>query len=305
VTRRYVRQDLPTGSGALDLDSDSVVLVTGGGRGITARTAVALAERYGCHLEIVGRTAPPESAEDATTAGLTDPVDLRRALLAAGAGTPAEVERRLRALLAGRELRAVLDRLEAHAASVRYHRFDIRDDARLAATVDEVYRRHGRIDVVVHGAGAVDDRLIRDKDQASFSAVYDAKVRSARVLLDALKPDLRLLLFFSSVSGAFGNRGQADYAAANDALDTLALAAADRFTGRTLAVAWGPWAAAGGGMVSAELEREYARRGIEVIDPEAGVEALIREIVDGPRDVHQVLYVAGDPAPFRPTGFDD
>ncbi|MFG3421381.1 SDR family NAD(P)-dependent oxidoreductase [Micromonospora sp. NPDC048063] len=305
VTRRYVRQELPAGSDALDLDPDSVVLVTGGGRGITARTAVALAERYGCHLEIVGRTAPPESAEDPATAGLTDPVELRRALLAAGTGTPAEVERRLRALLAGRELRAVLDRLEAHAASVRYHRFDIRDDARLAATVDEVYRRHGRIDVVVHGAGTLDDRLIRDKDQAAFTAVYDAKVRSARVLLDALKPDLRLLLFFSSVSGAFGNRGQADYAAANDALDTLALAAADRFTGRTLAVAWGPWAAAGGGMVSAELEREYARRGIAVIDPEAGVEALMREIAEGPRDAHQVLYVAGDPAPFQPAGFDD
>ncbi|MFC7548709.1 type I polyketide synthase [Plantactinospora sp. GCM10030261] len=304
VTRRHVRQDLPSGPATLDLDTDSVVLVTGGGRGITARTAVALAERHGCHLEIIGRTAPPEAVEDAATADLTDPADLRRALLAAGAGSPAEVERRLRALLAGRELRTVLDRIGACAASLRYHRFDIHDDARLAATIDEVYRRHGRIDVVVHGAGAIDDRLISDKDQASFSAVYDAKVRSARVLLDALKPDLRLLLYFTSVSGVFGNRGQADYAAANDALDTLALAAADRFTGRSLAVAWGPWAAAAGGMVSAELEREYARRGIAVIDPEAGVAALLREIVEGPRDVHQVLYLAGDPAPFLPAGFD-
>ncbi|MEU4563478.1 SDR family NAD(P)-dependent oxidoreductase [Actinoplanes sp. NPDC023936] len=302
--RRYVRQDLSPGDDELALDAGSVVLLTGGGRGITARTALALAARSGCHVELVGRTPAISGREDPATAGRTDPAELRRALLDAGYATPAEVERRMRELLAQRELRSVLDRLAASAASVRYHRVDVRDGARLAATVDDVYRRHGRIDVVVHGAGMVADRFIKDKDPDAFAAVYDAKVSSARVLLDTLKPDLRLLVLFSSVSGVFGNSGQADYAAANDALDALASAAADRITGRTLAVAWGPWAAAGGGMVSAALEREYARRGISVIDPEAGVEALLHEMRHGPRDTHQVMYLAGDPAPFRAEDFD-
>ena len=36
-------------------------------------------------------------------------------------------------------------------------------------------------------------------------------------------------------------------------------------------------------MVSPELEREYARRGIGLIDPDAGVGALLAELLHGPR----------------------
>ena len=47
----------------LDLDESSVVLLTGGARGITARIAIALARRYRCHFELVGRSAAPAAAE--------------------------------------------------------------------------------------------------------------------------------------------------------------------------------------------------------------------------------------------------
>ena len=66
---------------------DSVVLLTGGARGITARVAVALA-REGCgHLVLVGRSALPEGEEDAATAGATDAVELRKALIGEGSRT--------------------------------------------------------------------------------------------------------------------------------------------------------------------------------------------------------------------------
>ncbi len=45
-------------------------------------------------------------------------------------------------------------------------------------------------------------------------------------------------------------------------------------------------------MVSAELARAYARRGIGLIDPDAGVAAVLRELaadVDDP----QVVYLSG------------
>jgi hypothetical protein len=45
-------------------------------------------------------------------------------------------------------------------------------------------------------------------------------------------------------------------------------------------------------MVSPELEREYARRGITLIDPEAGVSCLLRELSHG-ADA-QVIYMCGD-----------
>ncbi|MGH3670082.1 MAG: type I polyketide synthase, partial [Pseudonocardiaceae bacterium] len=45
-----------TGSTGLALGPESVVLLTGGARGITAQVAIGLARASGCHLELVGRT---------------------------------------------------------------------------------------------------------------------------------------------------------------------------------------------------------------------------------------------------------
>ena len=49
------------------------------------------------------------------------------------------------------------------------------------------------------------------------------KAGSALTLAEHLRPEgLRFLVLFSSVSGRFGNRGQADYAAASEVLGRLA-----------------------------------------------------------------------------------
>ena len=45
-------------------------------------------------------------------------------------------------------------------------------------------------------------------------------------------------------------------------------------------------------MVSAELEREYARRGIGLIDPDDGVSCLLRELRSGRTDAQVVLMRA-------------
>ena len=46
-------------------------------------------------------------------------------------------------------------------------------------------------------------------------------------------------------------------------------------------------------MTLEELEREYARRGVELIGPGEGVGCLLRELAWGGREP-QVVYVAGD-----------
>jgi NAD(P)-dependent dehydrogenase (short-subunit alcohol dehydrogenase family)/acyl carrier protein len=254
---------------AIGLGADSVVLLTGGARGITAEVALGFAGASRCHIELIGRT--PASAD---------------------------VEGAADRLPAQRELHATLRKLEAVAASVRYHAVDVRDGQAVAAVVRDVYARHGQLDGVVHGAGIIEDRLLRDKDPASFARVYRTKVDGARALVEALRPDLSFLMLFGSVSGVFGNRGQADYAAANDALDTLSHAWADRFQGRVVAVDWGPWAPAGGGMVSAELERSYTRRGIGMIAPDEGVACLLRELAWGDPALSQVVYMRAPLAAF-------
>jgi NAD(P)-dependent dehydrogenase (short-subunit alcohol dehydrogenase family)/acyl carrier protein len=283
----------------LGLGPASVVLLTGGARGIASRVAIGLARASGCHLELVGRTPAPDGDEDPMLAAAADRVALRRVLAQAGTGTPAEIEAAASRVMAEREIRATLAELGWLAASVRYSALDVRDAASVAALVDDVYRRHGRLDGIVHGAGVLADRLLVDKTAEDFTRVWETKVDGARALAAAARGDLGFLMLFGSVSGVYGNRGQADYAAANDALDTLARIWAPRASGRVVAVDWGPWATStdGIGMVSGELEREYARRGIGLIEPEDGVACLLDELAGGTEP--QVVYMCADPAAFQ------
>jgi NAD(P)-dependent dehydrogenase (short-subunit alcohol dehydrogenase family) len=105
---------------------------------------------------------------------------------------------------------------------------------------------------------------------------------------------VQCLAFFSSVAGAFGNRGQVDYATANDYLDALARDLNAERAGRVVSIAWGPWA--DGGMVSPELEREYATRGVELIEPEGGVAAFLTEVLTGPKEDAHVLLMRAFPS---------
>ncbi|MFJ5810428.1 SDR family NAD(P)-dependent oxidoreductase [Streptomyces sp. NPDC093093] len=298
VTARPVPADLTSTGSAPPLGRDSVVLLTGGARGITARTALALTRATGCHVELVGRTPEPTAAEDERYGQATDRVALRAALVAAGLRTPAEIEAAASRILAEREVRATLAALAGVAASVRYHRADVTDERAVRAVVAAVRARHGRLDGIVHGAGTLRDGLLRDKHPEAFAEVFTTKVAGARHLAAAAAdhgdtPAPAFLALFASVSGVYGNRGQSDYAAANDALDGLAHTWSARFPGRVLSLDWGPWAAEAGGMVTPELERAYGRRGIAVLSPEAGTAAFLAELADG-HDVQVVLTAARD-----------
>ncbi|MFG2337720.1 SDR family NAD(P)-dependent oxidoreductase [Streptomyces yangpuensis] len=296
VTRRPVPAPLPAHEGppprpAL-LDPGAVVLLTGGARGITARTALALARATGCHIELVGRTPRPPLEPD-RFGQAQDRVALRAALIASGLRKPAEIEAAASRILAEREVRTTLAALSKVAASVRYHCADVTDERSVRAVVTAVREHHGRLDGIVHGAGILRDGLLRDKRPEDFTEVFTTKVAGARHLAVAAAehgawPAPRFLALFGSVAGVYGNRGQSDYAAANDALDGLAHAWAESFPGRVLSVDWGPWAAEAGGMVTPELERAYARRGVPLLSPDAGTSALLDELARGD-DVQVVL----------------
>ncbi|MFC3452730.1 SDR family NAD(P)-dependent oxidoreductase [Amycolatopsis speibonae] len=278
---------------ALGLDADSVLLLIGGARGITARAAVALAAS-GCRIELAGRTPWPAEPGDEDLPGDAPGM---RSVLAARGGSLVDIERRVRTVLAQREIARTLDQIGAAGGTAAYRSLDVRDGAAVRQLVKDLHTRYGRIDGVVHAAGVIDDKLMADKDENSFRLVYGTKVDGARALLDALehfgvRPGF--VTFFGSIAAVLGNRGQTDYAAANDALETLGEQWADRTGCRALTVHWGPWAPSDdhAGMVSPELAREYERREVALIDPDEGTAALLRELAYGPADVRSVLYTA-------------
>ncbi|MFI6357042.1 SDR family oxidoreductase [Streptomyces sp. NPDC050743] len=294
----------PAGDGAaeaaaLGLDRDSVVLLVGGARGITARFAATLAAACRCRIELLGRTPTPTAPEAPHTAAARTPVELRAAL-AAGPGAvpgPAEVNRAAELILAQREITATIAELGALGGEARYRSVDFRDRDAVLRTVKEIHAEHGRLDGVVFAAGVIEDRLIADKTPESFQRVYGTKTAGAAALfaaLDDLPGAPAFTVLFGSIAAVLGNRGQADYAAANDALEALGADRAARTGARVLTVHWGPWApsATHGGMVGVELGREYARRGIELIDPDEGTAALLRELAWGEPSVRAVVYTA-------------
>ncbi len=279
----------------LDLDPQMVVLLTGGGRGITAEVAFDLAAQ-GVTLVLVGRSPQP-APESPQTSHARDASELRQVLLraaqAAGESpTPAVIEARVRQILGQRHLSQTLDRLRrAGAARVDYRSADVRQPDQVKSLLTEIYHRHGRLDGVVHAAGVIEDKLVMDKSLASFERVFDTKADSAFLLSQGVKPAaLKFFVFFSSVAGRFGNRAQSDYAAANETLNRLAWQLHHQWPQtRVVAINWGPWASLG--MASPEVLAGFEQQGILPIPPAAG-RAFFRQELGAPSQ-DQVEVVAG------------
>jgi acyl transferase domain-containing protein/NAD(P)-dependent dehydrogenase (short-subunit alcohol dehydrogenase family) len=282
--RRYGIHLVPrerTGVASLQLTRDAVVLITGGARGITAQLAYELASKTGCRLELIGTTRQRVEPEDADIAGCADAKALRTILARKSGPTarPNKIEASCKQILAEREIALTLRGLSQKASSVKYHCADVRDEAAVARVIANVYERWNRLDVIIHGAGILDDGLLEKKSDESFARVYDTKVLGARWLLACTREDTRMVVFCSSISSVFGNRGQTDYAAANDYLDKLALTLNGKNGRRALSINWGPWS--GVGMVSKELEAMYRQRGVGLIEPRQGAREFVDELFSG------------------------
>ena len=282
VLRRAARGSSATQDPAVD--ERSVVMISGGARGVAAACAEALARRHRPRLVLIGRT--PLAPEPDHLAGAEGEAEVKAAILAHArdrdeAVEPAEVGRRAAAALSAREARRSIARIEEAGSEVLHAAADIRDRAALAAVLDEARDRWGPVTGVVHAAGVIADRRIEDKAPESFAEVFATKVAGFEALLAATAQDpVRLVVAFSSVAARFGSAGQIDYAAANAALGAMARREAKARAGRCLvrAIEWGPW---DGGMVSPALARHMRGAGLSLIDVEAGARAFC-DLVDDP-----------------------
>ena len=273
------------------LDPKDVIVVTGGARGVTAEIALALAETYQTDLLLLGRSEKPE-AEAEWLADLSTEAEIKKVLLAKeGEGTapkeikPRELNTACQRILADREIRSNLRRIEATGVKVMYRAVDVQDKTRVIAVIDEARRILGNISGFAHGAGVLTDKLIVDKTEEQFSKVYATKAAGLDSLLTATEnDDLKIMVMFSSSTGRFGRQGQCDYAVANEVLNKVAQQQATlRKDCRVVSVNWGPW---DGGMVTPALKRIFKSEGVGVIDLKAGADYLMQEIAhEGPVEV--------------------
>jgi NADPH:quinone reductase-like Zn-dependent oxidoreductase/acyl carrier protein len=126
---------------------------------------------------------------------------------------------------------------------------------------------------IFHAAGLLDDSMLVDLDAERLERVLRPKIDGAWNLHRATeKDDLELFVLFSSLTAVTGSPGQANYAAANAALDGFARWRRSRGLA-AVSINWGPWGEAGMAAQEGREERLLAR-GIRSISIDAGLQAL-------------------------------
>jgi acyl transferase domain-containing protein len=296
--RTVVSVDRPVERGQAAISAGDVVVVSGGARGVTAASIKAWARECQARFVLLGRT--PLASEPASCHGVVEDAGLKRALLgdAKSAGetiTPAELGRRVSAVLANREIAETLAELRAVGSEARYESVSVTDEARLRDTLARVRSEWGPIAGIVHGAGVLADKRIAEKTDAQFDRVFDTKVDGLAALLGATSDDpLRLLCTFSSVSARCGNNGQADYAMANEVLNkVLQSEARKRPECLVKSLGWGPWE---GGMVNPALAAHFDQLGVPMIPLAVGARMLADEL-HGATPSEVELVMGGEPKP--------
>ncbi|MBW1894262.1 MAG: SDR family NAD(P)-dependent oxidoreductase [Deltaproteobacteria bacterium] len=277
--------------GRIDLTEQDVVVITGGARGVTAACAYSLAKHAKPIIALLGRSPLPGTEPD-WLVDLNDDADIKMAILKNDfkglKPTPAQLGKAFKRYMAAREITRNMERLITSGATISYHQVDVRNPDAVASTLNNVRKKFGEIRAIIHGAGVLEDRLIKDKTPEQFENVFDTKAKGLNILLQATRKDkLKYIVLFSSVSARMGNTGQADYAAANEVLNKIARQeACIRKDCRVISINWGPW---DGGMVSPSLKQEFKKQNIRLIPINAGAMSMLFEMMGDNNEVEVVL----------------
>jgi 3-oxoacyl-[acyl-carrier protein] reductase len=135
--------------------------------------------------------------------------------------------------------RAVADAIAASGGRADVTRFDVADSSAVNAAVDELLKRHGKIDVLIANAGIVQDSLLGRLKDADFETLWTTNVRGAIASARAVTKSMMRhrwgrIVFVSSVVGETGNVGQTAYAATKAALLGAAKSIAREYASRNV-----------------------------------------------------------------------
>ncbi|HXH10353.1 MAG TPA: SDR family NAD(P)-dependent oxidoreductase [Alphaproteobacteria bacterium] len=201
-----------------------------------------------------------------------------------------------------RMLLEVLTAMGSPGTRVEYRRLDVAQPEAVTRLVRDITDAFGGLHGVLHSAGVTRDNFILKKAPQDLAAVLAPKVAGCVNLDRACQDrDLDLFVLFSSIAGAVGNPGQADYAAANAFMDAYAqyrntLVSSHRRRGRTLSINWPLWRE-GGMRVDPAMEALMRQNtGLVPMATATGLAAFYRAL-DLAAD--QVMVLEGDTAQVR------
>ncbi|WP_107669434.1 SDR family NAD(P)-dependent oxidoreductase [Cyanothece sp. BG0011] len=284
------------------LNSSSVVLVSGGGRGITAQCIIYLAQHFHCKFILVGRSEILET-EPEWSLGCTDEPALKKRIMQhlmaqQDKPTPVKVQRIYKQLCQSREIHHTLSEIEKRGGKAEYCSVDITDTLALKTVLKPIIERLGKVTGIIHGAGTLADKLIENKTEQDFYRVYDVKVEGLNSLLTNVDiAELKFIALFSSFVSFYGNVGQSDYALANEILNKYAYLLRQQYPHcKVVSIGWGPW---DGGMVTPQLKALFEQQNIKVIPQQVGAEMLAEELIQTQSNTAQIIVMSKpiSPAP--------
>ena len=264
------------------LNSDCVIMATGGARGITFEAVYELAKHFQSKILLVGRSLEPLDEESAETNELTSQNEIKKVIINnleqnKKTFSLKEVESLYQQLLKDREIRSNLKLLKQTGSEIYYHSIDVCDEQKFGDFICDIYKQYGRLDGIIHGAGIIEDKLVRDKKPDSFNRVLNTKTKSAFVIAKNVVPKkLSFFILYSSISGVTGNLGQSDYAAANEILNKLAVYLNSSWPTNVMAINWGPWTKTG--LVEELIVKKFKSLGIEPLTAIEGRNLFMNEL---------------------------
>ncbi len=171
---------------------------------------------------------------------------------------------------------------------------DVTDAQRVAAVVDEVVARHGKLDILVNNAGVTRDSLIMRMKDDQWDLVLNINLKGTFLFTRAasrplMKSRRGRIINVASVSGMMGNPGQANYSASKAGVIGLTRTVARELAGRNVTVN-----AVAPGFIATEMAAKLGEEIIEQVKKETPLGRL-----GEPQDVADaVLFLASEAASF-------
>jgi 3-oxoacyl-[acyl-carrier protein] reductase len=135
--------------------------------------------------------------------------------------------------------REVADTIAAKGGKAEIAGFDVADSKAIDTAVDDIAKRHGKIDILIANAGiSIDGLLLRLKDE-DLDRLWATNVRGAIACARACSRGMMRarwgrVVFMGSVVGEMGNVGQTGYAATKAALMGAAKSIAREYASRNI-----------------------------------------------------------------------
>ena len=249
---RLALQQLSAPESEMHLTPADILMVTGGGKGIAAECALALARDTGVRLVLLGRSSPENDEE----------------------------------------LSRNLSRMQSSGIELIYLSTDVTELPAVERAVQDIETQWGPITALLHGAGINHPQLLTTLTAADFHHTFAPKVQGLNHLLSAIHPQsLKLLVTFGSIIAYTGLRGEADYAFANEWLaNRVEQFQGIHPNCRCLNLAWSIWSGVGMGERLGRVDA-LVREGITPISPDRGI-AILRQLVAHPLPMTSIIIAS-------------